>query len=284
MMGRPEVTLMPASDDLAVAERLHEAHATHLSPEGGFLPPVVPLETLPAPFAPYLEACAELPERFPVARGGVRAWLADRFRDDEPAVAAAVDGLDEMGRAKLMTVLSLLCHAYRWESAPPAPEAQALRRLDLPAGLASPWRRVAALLGQPPVGTMWSLILSNWRMPGRPGGSAYRNGELVAENLSLAHEWLPPPHDVLLERWSLMFVESEARAAPVVKDLVAAVGAAAREDEQQTTYLLDKLYDDVAVMGHVFMRTLRVALIPPEPWADLIGPIYGWGLESDQGR
>ena len=163
---------MFAADQLDIAERVRRAYQTHLNEEGGFLPPAVPLDHLPAPFEPFLKECAELPYPFPAERGGVRTWLNDLFKDDNPAITSAIDGLRYMERLKLMTVLSILGHSFRWDTVPPRPEMVALTHLEFPAGLDTPWTHLAMLMNQPRVGTMWSLLLCNWTLRTKPGGAA----------------------------------------------------------------------------------------------------------------
>ena len=63
-----------------------------------------------------------------------------------------------------------------------------------------------------------------------------------------------------------------------------AIRAAARQDEQQTAYFLDKLYVDTSEMTHVYMRNIRKAVIDPDTWSDMIGQPFAWGLETEEGR
>ena len=270
------------SDRRAAAALVRDAYRAHL-PEGkGFLPAAVPADRLPAPLAPYLRACEELPRRFG-APGGVRPWLGALFARNDPAVARAIDGLGAAEEQALMTALCVLAHAYRWGTSPPDRAEFALTHLTLPEGMDRPWTRLARRLGQPRVGTLWNLMLCNWRLAGKPGGSPYTADEATVGGLRLAHGWLLPPYAAQLERFVLTFVETEARGAAVVDECVALIAAAAREDSPAVLRRLQRLRSAIEAMNGVFYRNIRTAVLDPGVWAERIQPTFAWGLEGDGG-
>lgn len=129
-----------------LAARAHASYETELGTVGAFLPERTPPDRLAPPFTRYGDACLELPRRHPAEFGGVRRWLDDEFGAvDPPAVSALVD-LPRSQQDELMTVLSFLAHAYRWDTIPPAPERFAERQIALPAGIEEPWTELARLL------------------------------------------------------------------------------------------------------------------------------------------
>lgn len=107
-------------DPRGVARRLRASYQADLGDLRSFLPDRVPVDALPGPFERYLSACAELPERYPEDRGGVRGWLASEFASEDPAVSRAIVGLSNGESETLMTALSVLGHTYRWDRVPPA--------------------------------------------------------------------------------------------------------------------------------------------------------------------
>lgn len=274
---------MYGSDERVLAELMRRAYTAHLPAGKGFLPPVVPVDHLPEEFDPYLRACAELPSRFDGANQSVRPWLDGLFSRHDPAATRAIDRLTWMERQKLMTVLCTLAHAYRWEKTPPDKAAFELKHLVLPPGIEEPWSRLASLLQQPRVGSLWNMALCNWSLVSKPGGSDYSVDELTLENLRLAHGWLLPPRDSALEVFILTFVETEARGAVVVRQGVDLVQAVADGDAGAVLYRLERLDAAIRAMNQVFYKNIRAKLIDPASWNEYIKPIHGWGLDMGEG-
>ena len=264
-------------------QRLRESYRRDLGAVGTFLPDTVPVDRLPAEFAPFLAACAELPGRYPADRGGVRAWLDRMFGAADPAVTGAVGSLAEPELHALLTALSVLAHVYRWDHVPPARERFADRTVALPAGIDGPWRAVTGRLGEPRVGTTWSMHLCNWRMTDRPAGARYAPEELTPENLRVAYQWLAPPVDSDLERFSLTFVLMEARAAAALAALVRAIEAAAARDGDRCLAALGDLETGVKAMSAAFTASVRAAHIDPAAWLELIQPTFAWAVRTDEG-
>lgn len=123
---------MSTSETRRRVERVEHAYSTYLPSGKGFLPPVVPDDRLPETFKPYVRACDGLPGRFGGTNSSVRPWLDGLFSRHDATVCAAIDRLSLMERQKLMTVLSMLAHAYRWEKTPPDRAAFELTHLTLP--------------------------------------------------------------------------------------------------------------------------------------------------------
>jgi hypothetical protein len=269
-------------DPVQVAQLVRESYEADLGEIRAFLPARVPLEQLPALFQPFLAACAELPARHPAQFGGVRQWLEREFAHDDPAVRDLVPRLTEAERDGAMTALSMLGHTYRWDCVPPATERFQEQRIALPPGIAGPWTALARSCGHPRVGTTWSLHLCNWRMTDRPGGAAYRADELTADNVRVAHNWLAPPHDVDLDRFSVSFVLLEARGAAVLEHLVATVEAAADRRPEAALATLDGLHHAINAVTLSFSRSLRSRAVDPDIWLELVQPTFAWSAETDE--
>jgi len=252
-----------------------------LGPVGAFLPARVPVLDLPPALDQFVLACAELPNRYPADRGGVRDWLDREFQCDHPDARRAMSRLDRAQADALLTILCVLGHTYRWDSVPPAPERFAERLIALPPGIAGPWSRLARAAGQPRVGSAWTLHLTNWKVTDRPGGSAYRPEELTAATLRIAHTWLGPPVDEQMERFSLAFVLMEALGTRVLGTMVETIECAVAREVDATQAGLQRLHEAVAAMTLGFSRSVRKRTVDPATWLELIQPTFAWAAHAE---
>lgn len=266
----------------AITEEIRQAYTTYLGAGVGFLPPKVPLTQLPSRFEPFLSAADQLPNYFQSQRG-VRTWLDDVFATDDPSLYPAMDNLGEMERLKLMTVFAVLGHAYRWNKVPYASAEFERTQLDFPAGLIQPWTHMAELVKQPRIGTLWNTNLCNWSMTDRPGGSVYRADELSMDTMQLQHNWLRGEDSDSSANFMLIFTLFEAKSVPVIEGIIDILEAIIRDDEQEATYLLDKLSADIEILLRVFTVNLRQAMVNAQTWIDLVQPFFAWGLETEEG-
>ena len=141
-----------------------------------------------------------------------------------------------------------------------------------------------AQLGVPCVGSLYHLVLSNWRLRSRPEGGRYTNGELAGENLELGFHFLLPPEDREERTLFVSVVESEARGAEALRAIVALLSAAAREDVHQTVFLLEKLRIDIAAVSQAFATAIRKQHLKPDTFLTLIQPTLVWGLPEPRPR
>ena len=270
------------ANPVLIARKVRASYEADLGEVGGFLPGRVPLDELPTVFQPYLWACAQLPAHYPADSGGVRTWLEGEFAREDPAVRNAIPRLGGAERDRLMTILAVLGHTYRWDCVPPAPARFQEQRIPLPPGIAEPWTALARSCGQPRVGTTWSLHLCNWRMTDRPGGAAYRPEELTADNVRLADNWLLPPADGHLERFSTSFVLLEARGATALRHLVDAVEALGCRRLDDAVASLEQLHDAMKAMTIAFSSNVRRATVDPATWLELVQPTFPWSAEGEE--
>src|SRR5215211_897571 len=273
-----------SSDPLRLAEAARRAYDEGLTRHGGFLPPEVPLASLPGPLGRYVEICRELPGHYHGPDAHVRPWLAERLSVGGPDEIEQTGALAEPQCHLLMTVLGLLAHAYRWDSSPPRPEERRRTGLELPDRLATLWWHVSRRLRVPCVGSLYHFVLSNWRLRSRPEGGRYANGEVAGANLELAFHYLLPPADREERTLFTSFVESEARGAEALRAIVALLSAAAREDAHQTIYLLDKLRTEIAAISHAFATAIRKQHLKSDTFLTLIQPTHVWGLPEPRPR
>lgn len=266
--------------DVAVETAWRES----VTPAGGFLSPRIPLDRVPLPFARWQDALAELPGRYHRPDASVRGWLDDAFGEWDPALDGIVTDLGPAETDKLFTVLSFLGHAYRWDSAPPRPDAYRAARIDVPAGIARPWALLARKLDVPRVGNLYSMLGCNWSLRGRTGGEPYRNEELVGDALALQHVWLQAPEDREICAFICTVIETEARGAPALRTIVSLVRAAVRESRHETVFFLDRLRAEIEELGRPFRTYIQKKAMQPDHFLTLIQPTFIWALDEGDGH
>lgn len=267
-----------------LATAVAETYAAGISPEGGFLPPNVPLDVLPEGFAGYREACQELPDRFHGEGASVREWLDRGFGVFPDRLATTIrEARAQAELEALMTAVSVLAHAYRWDSIPVRPERYALERIELPEGLREPWSLLAARLGVIRVGNLFSMVLNNWRLATVPSGSPYSNRALAPRDLDILHAWLRPPERAGLRAFMLCVIETEARGAPALQTIVDLIAAAARQNAHETAFCLDKLETQAQEMARIFSTYIRKQQVGIDQFLLLIQPAFIWGLDEGDG-
>lgn len=265
------------------AEPLEVVFAECLSREGGFLPPRVPLVDLPSPFTHYCAAADELSARYHGPDASVRRWLRAEFAGWTDHLRERLDALGLAQAERLMAVVSLLAHAFRWDSAPPRPENYALRRIDLPAGLCEPWTALARRLDQPRVGNLYSMVLSNWRLAGKRGGDAYANHELSNDSIEIVHSWLKPPERDALQAFVRTGILTEARGVAAIRTAMALIAAARRGESPLLRELLPRFAAEIDEVGAAFKHNIRDRHIRHGSFLTLIQPTTIWGIDHGQG-
>lgn len=118
-------------------------------------------------------------------------------------------------------------------------------------------------------------------MTDRPGGAAYRPEELTADNVRVAHNWLLPPADVHLERFSTSFVLLEARGAAVLRHLVDTVEALGCRRPGEALASLVHLQAAMMAMTTAFSLNVRTRTVDPAMWRELVQPTFAWSAEAD---
>jgi CRP-like cAMP-binding protein len=274
----------PPLATMAAAAALLDAHRTLLGPVGTFLPPRVPLiSRLPEPFAAFRAAVDDLPDHYQHPAAGVRGWLDGLFGRCEPEVLAAVEAADVATRAGLFAILTILIHAYRWDTAPPAPARFAETELLLPEGIRAPFAWLCDEAGVPHVGTAWSFLMCNWWVPGAEGAE-YDAASLPEADLRLGCGWLRPPGNSDVENFNLAFLCVEAKGAAATTLAVAAVAAAQRQDAAAVTDALGGLAEAVDAVSGQFVERIRATRVALDGWLDLVQPTFGWGLPGPDGE
>ncbi len=250
---------------------------------GGFLPTRTPLHALPSPFAAHERALDELAARYHAEGASVRAWLDATFATWSDDQARARDALDDAHADKLMTVVSFLAHAYRWDSAPPRADEYGRARLDLPIGLRAPWESLARRMDVPRVGNLYAMLLCNWRIPGRGGGEVYAHDQLTGDRIELLHAWLRGPEAEEIRAFVLTVIETEAMGAAAVRSSLALMDAAARSDAVETMHLLERLRDEIERFGAPFKRYIQLRRMTRDHFLTLVQPTFIWAIDEGTG-
>jgi hypothetical protein len=268
----------------SIALSVDLAYRKYLSKEGGFLCPTTPIETLPRVFERFEVMAKAVPRLLDAtAGGGARGELDRQFARVHAESLGAIRDLSEVELYRLMTVMCYLGHAYRWNTIPPTRMERERRVLALPPGIEQPWQEVATKLDLPCASGFFSSFCYDWRLRGRSGGEPYENRELTLANMSFSHTWLKPPYAEHAERFFLAFVLTEARGAPVVRDVVAAMEAAAARDEHEATRCLARLRGHLHELSRELSSIMRRSVVRVDIWMDYVQPFFGWGLETEGG-
>lgn len=253
----------------------------------GFLPRQVPADVLPDEWQPWLNAARDLAERF--TGEGARAWLAASFSTESAgmgpsdALAAAATNLPEPEADRLLTTLSVLGHAYRWDRVPPEPEEYQRTKIELPMGLAAPWAALCARYGHPRVGNLASMVTSNWRISGKRGGDGYDAVELLDGAADPAVLWLSGEKADALRAFLRTGIETEAAGARLVLTAVRLVESALARNAHRCGWLLERLHGELAAMGKPFKAYIQRQHFTGDDFLTLIQPATLWGIDEGEG-
>ena len=127
----------------------------------------------------------------------------------------------------------------------------------------------------------WTLHLCNWAFRDPSHSGEYSAEELTPERLRVAHQWLTPPADGDLERFSLAFVLMEARAGEAVDAAAAAVSAAEERDPHRLAEHLERLAASMREASREFVVAMREDLVASRRWLELVQPTMAWALSRN---
>jgi hypothetical protein len=134
----------------------------------------------------------------------------------------------------------------------------------------------------PRVGSLYSMVLNNWSLPGRSGGS-YLRDELQAGDLRARWSWLLPPADAALHAFVGAAVETEGLGGQVVRTSVELVRAASHESVQEVAYLLDRLAAELRDMAGPFARYAREHRLDRAEFLTLVERTILWDPDTAEG-
>ncbi len=266
-----------------MVDSVRETIEKNSDPRTGFLPSRTPIHQLPGPFSILSKSCGELSGRYHGEGLDCRPWLDEFFGHPMVECEKSVKELDRLTQEALMTQLSLLCHAYRWQGMPTSPLNYQIKSIQLPSGLESLWTQVARLLGIPRVGIFYTMISNNWRLIGKPSGSLYDPEEITDEKIDLIHSWLHPPEHEELRTFVVTALAIESRGQAVLQQIQRVFQAIIRENNQEVTFGLLLLESHLLRILSTFNNQIRKMRIRPASFLRFVQPTMIWLLDHGEG-
>ena len=260
---------------LPAVRALHAAWNATPSP---FLPARTPLVDLPDGYATLARLEADMPRALNADLPGARRHIRDLLSAAQARPLPDPSHLPPAALDRLLTCCSLLGHAYRWDRIPSPSRDFHVDALDLPPALERVWRQAARARGIPMVGTLWTLLLTNWRLDGVPGATAYTTADLTPDKLRILANFLPGQRGTELERFVVTFIRSEAVGTDLLALLVPLLAAADRDDAQAAAPLLHAVPAQVKRLVTVFLEQISPRTMDPNAWLDHIQRPYVWGV------
>lgn len=270
-------------EDVEVLEAAIQAIEDLTDPVTGFLPSRAPMHQLPPPYSELSVACAELPLRYHGEDKDCRPWLDAKFGAINEEWMTALEEADRDLIDNLMTKVSLLCHAYRWQRMPTPPENYEIKSITLPPGLEALWSRLAERMDIPRVGTFYTMVCNNWRMEDVDPGSAYEVESIRGANIELIHSWLNPPIHEELRTFVSTALAIEAKGATVLRQIEKIYRSMIRGNSQEATYHLMVLEAGVLEINSVFNNAIKKSRIAPSHFLKFIQPTMIWMLDHGDG-
>ncbi|KAF2811371.1 Indoleamine 2,3-dioxygenase [Mytilinidion resinicola] len=238
-----------------------------MSATTGFLPPKPPLAHLYDPYyAPWESIIANLPHQ--ISSKNIRSSIHTLL------ILSTTNLTTKAEYQRAFTLLTFLAHAYIWGERPPAER--------LPAGLSIPLLEVSEKLDIPPTITYAALCLWNFRT---------QQGATLDDpaNLQALHTFTATED----ESWFYMIsVAIEARGAPIIPSLLAAIDATRKGDVPALTTHLERVAE---VLGQLapLLRRMHERLSPQIFYHDIrpflagsrslpSGLVYGVGPATEE--
>eukprot|EP01134_Creolimax_fragrantissima_P002938 CFRG2938T1 len=223
----------------------------NISKTTGFLPEKDPLLSLPAKYASWDKAAAEMPSY--LLAGCMRQQL-----DMIPSLSI-VDLTTEAEYQRAYSILSMLSHAYVWCEGENSPSKR------LPANLAVPWVAVANWLGCKPILTHSAVVMYNWKLINADGPADLSNlACLTTFNGCKDEAW-----------FYLVTVAIEALGGPAVEAITDAMDAVNNVDAETVATKLNILADAVDEMTVVILRMFEKC--DPKVYYKDVRPFFsGW--------
>lgn len=245
-----------------------------------FIPSKVPLDTLPRPFDIYVSLLDSVNLVNTKENGGVRKYV-DAVLATIRIDLSKIDALNYWEQEKLLSVLTLLAHCYRWNYLPPCPEEYLKRQMDFPEKLWKPLTHVADLLAHPYCGTQWSTTLMNFQLKTHKPGTDITIDKIKYSDLSIGHSWVASEHRHQLEQWIKIFVMTDLVGTTANKACLELLKAVDEDKMDAVSRTLDLLNEGIQQIASVFNREVRGQKLNIEQWRNHIQPTFIWGIISD---
>lgn len=249
----------------------------------GFLPLLSPLRQLPSPFEEISSACEQLAENYHGEGKDCRPWLERLFSQQRLEWSDALEDAGAHLLENLMTKVSLLCHAYRWQQMPTPPENYKLSEISLPPALDTLWSGLARRLDIPRVGNFYTMVCNNWSLRGVSPASRYAIEDVIDNRIDLVHSWLLPPMHEELRTFIVAALSIEARGAKILSHIKEVYDCISKGQEQEATYHLTFLSATLLGINADFNRAIKKARIQPRHFLTYVQPTMIWLLDHGDG-
>ncbi len=244
-----------------------------------FLPQKVPHTQLPEPFKIYVNLLDSIYLWNSKDRGGVRSFLRNALLDVS-IDSQEIDALGYWEQEKLLSVLTLLAHCYRWNYLPPEPEEFVKQNMDFPDQLWKPLSYIACKLEHPHCGTLWSIMLMNFQVKGQAPETNLQIDNVRFQDLSLAHNWVCKEFQGQLEHWIKIFIMTEMVGTGANKACMQVLNAIIENDKEMLGKALELLHESIIGIITVFNREVRGQKLNMAQWREHIQPSFIWGLKD----
>jgi Indoleamine 2,3-dioxygenase len=244
-----------------------------------FLPLKNPRIELPYPFDIYSKIFDGLSSKSQ-STGGYRGWIENSLISFQLS-KENINILNSEQQENLWSVLSILCHCYRWNYVPPAPEVYKIKELTLPKALWEPFCWVADLLKAPYCGTSYSTTTSNFNIKGLCEGAEYRFNEVSFEDFDVRYSWLAQEHEKELVQWIKIFVVTEMEGGYANTAGIHVLQGVFHDDLNAVKIGLKQLLAGIQRLTKIFGIHVRGAKLNTTLWRNVVQPVFIWGLASD---
>lgn len=248
-----------------------------------FMPLKVPHTQLPEPFNIYVDLLNNVHLWNSKDQGGIRSFLYNAF-SDVSYDNKQIDALDYWEQEKLLSVLTMLAHCYRWDYLPPEPEEFLKQNMSFPDQLWKPLSYVADRLDHPHCGTLWSIMLMNFQVKGQAPGTNLQIDKITFQDLSLAHNWVCKEFQGQLEHWIKIFIMTELVGTTANKACIQVLNAITENDKEVLGKALELLHESIVGITTVFNREVRGQKLNMAQWREYIQPSFIWGLRDTQSQ
>lgn len=210
-----------------------------------------------------------------------------RARIDEHQISCAetveaISKLDLIHKEGFFTILSILCHCYRWNTLPASEDVYALESLDFPQYLWQPFCLLADSLNAPYCGSLYSTTTSNFLIKGLSGSASYDFSRIEFDDLEVPYNWLPDCYSAQLAHWVKVFVFTEMHGGHVNKACISIVEALSQPnlDARLLEERLNILLQSIRSLTRVFGTYVRTSKLDVGLWRQMVQPVFIWGLAT----
>lgn len=245
-----------------------------------FVPAKVPLMKLPAPFDTYIRILDVLHTVNTASKGGVRVFIENALSTVSLELIQ-IDSLSYWQKEKLLSVLTMLAHCYRWNHLPPSPHEYERKSIEFPEKLWAPLTYVADKLGHLYCGSHWSTTLLNFQVKGQEPATELALEHIKSEDIYIAHSWVSPELRPQLEQWIRIFVMTDIAGAVANRACIEILQGIEANSIPEVSKNLDLLYEGIGKIASVFNREVRGQKLDIAAWRNHIQPTFIWGIISD---